>query len=75
MSIIDVEAIRAEVLRKHNLALGRDDPIFATVILHEMVLGAFLERAEAASLEHERRAAGLMTQGAAQIGGDGVELD
>lgn len=62
MSMIDVEAIRAEVLRKHNLALGRDDPIFATVTLHEMVLGAFLERAEAASLEHEKRAAGLMAQ-------------
>lgn len=55
---MDVEALRTEVAKRHGLLLGRDDPIFVAVTLHELVLDDFLRRAQIAAEEVERRASG-----------------
>lgn len=39
---MDIDALRAEVAKRHNVLLGKDDPIFLTVTLNELVLGDFL---------------------------------
>lgn len=38
-----IDAIRAEVARRHNVLLGRDDPIFVTVTVNELVLSHYIE--------------------------------
>ncbi len=48
-----IDSIRAEVARRHNVLLGRDDPIFVTVTVNELVLAHYVDlvatRAEAAT--------------------------
>jgi hypothetical protein len=44
---LDREAIIAEVARRHGILLGPDDPILATVAIHEVVLGAYIRQVEA----------------------------
>jgi hypothetical protein len=41
---MDVDTLRDMVARKHNVVLGKDDPIFITVTLNELVLEAYLAR-------------------------------
>ncbi len=41
--IIDFEEIRKQVSIKHNVLLGKDDPILTTVTINEMVLGRYVE--------------------------------
>lgn len=38
-----IEAIRAEVVKRHNVLLNRDDPIFVTVTCNEMVLAHYAD--------------------------------
>ena len=59
---IDMDALRLEVMKRHNLLLGPNDPIFAAITLNELVLSAFLDRAGQASENWERRGAALMAQ-------------
>jgi hypothetical protein len=44
---LDREAIIAEVARRHGILLGPEDPILATVAIHEVVLGAYIRQVEA----------------------------
>lgn len=64
---LDIETLRVEVARRHNLLLGKDDPILAAVTLNELVLEHFLERAESAAADLERRGAQLMAQEVAAV--------
>ena len=59
---LDFDALRAEVAKRHNLLLGKEDPILAVVTLNELVLEHFIERAEEAAADLERRGAQLMAQ-------------
>lgn len=38
-----IDALRAEIAKRHNVLLNRDDPIFVTVALHEMVLAHYAD--------------------------------
>ncbi|MBN8477342.1 MAG: hypothetical protein J0L91_00070 [Burkholderiales bacterium] len=60
--MLDIEQLRAEVLKRHNVAIGRDDPILMTVTLNELVLGEFFRRIDEAAAAAERRGASEMTQ-------------
>lgn len=42
---IDLDAIRAEIFKRHHLAIPPDDPILVSVALNEMVLNRYLEEA------------------------------
>ena len=44
---LDREAIITEVARRHGILLGPEDPILATVAIHEVVLGAYIRQVEA----------------------------
>jgi hypothetical protein len=44
---LDREAIIAEVARRHGILLGPEDPILATVAIHEVVLGEYIRQVEA----------------------------
>lgn len=55
---MDVETLRAEIAKRHGTLLGREDPIFVTVTLNELVIEDFFRRAQVAAEEVERRAAG-----------------
>lgn len=41
---MDVDALRAEVAKRHNVLLDKADPIFITVALNELVLEHYLGR-------------------------------
>ena len=41
---MDVDSLRAQVARKHNVMLSTDDPIFVAVTLNELVLEELLSR-------------------------------
>lgn len=41
--MIDFDAIRSEVAIRHNLLLGKDDPILATITLNELVFARYLD--------------------------------
>src|SRR5471030_2073050 len=57
---LDIEALRAEVLQRHNIALPPDDPIFVTVVLNERVLSWYIDQVHQL-LETERDAAAAGT--------------
>jgi hypothetical protein len=44
---MDVDTLRGLIARKHDIVLGKDDPIFLTVTLNELVLEDFLTRMKA----------------------------
>jgi hypothetical protein len=44
---MDVDTLRGLIARKHDVVLGKDDPIFLTVTLNELVLEEFLTRMKA----------------------------
>lgn len=64
---LDFEALRLEVAKRHNLLLDKSDPILAAVTLNELVLASFLDRAETAAGEWEKRGAALMAQQVATV--------
>lgn len=64
---IDIDLLRAEVLKRHNFALGKDDPILVTVTLNELVLAGMLDRIRETSDDLERRGAGQMAQEVAAV--------
>lgn len=41
--MVDFDAIRKQIAIKHNVLLGKDDPILVTVTVNEMVLDRYLE--------------------------------
>jgi len=43
--MIDIDEIRKQVAIKHNVILGKDDPILVTVIINEIVLTRYLDLA------------------------------
>jgi hypothetical protein len=43
---LDREAIIAEVARRHGILLSPEDPILATVAIHEVVLGEYIRQIE-----------------------------
>jgi F0F1-type ATP synthase membrane subunit b/b' len=45
---LDREAIIAEVARRHGILLGPEDPILATVAIHEVVFSAYIRQVEEA---------------------------
>lgn len=48
---MDFDDLRAQVARRHNIVLGKDDPIFVAVTLNELVLQEFLSRMKATADE------------------------
>jgi len=42
-SILDFDEIRKEVAIRHNVLLGKDDPILVTVTINELVLERYLD--------------------------------
>jgi len=82
---VDVDALRAAVAKKHNVILGRDDPILLTVHLNELLLAEVLTNMRSiatesrnesiAAVSHQvevaKRAAGtLITQTAGYVAGE-----
>jgi len=57
---IDIEALRAAVLRECDIALAPNDPIFACVALNEIVLARYVRQIEVA-MEAERNNASAAT--------------
>ncbi|MGC3480185.1 conjugal transfer protein TraM [Pseudomonas aeruginosa] len=43
--MIDIDEIRKQVAIKHNVLIGKDDPILVTVTINEMVLSRYLDLA------------------------------
>lgn len=43
---LSVDALIGEVAKRHNLLLGKNDPILATVTLNELVVAAYVARIE-----------------------------
>jgi hypothetical protein len=39
---MDIDTLRAQVARRHNILLANDDPIFVAVTLNELVLAEYL---------------------------------
>jgi hypothetical protein len=48
---MDIEALRAAVVKKHNVLLGKDDPIFISVHLNELVLAEVLANMKSIATE------------------------
>jgi hypothetical protein len=71
---IEVEALQMEVAKRHGTMLSKDDPIFMTVTLNELVLDSFLQRSLANSEELERRGAALMAQEVATVKGTAEKM-
>jgi len=44
---IEIERLIGEVAKRHNALLGRDDPIFMTITLNELIITRALERVQA----------------------------
>lgn len=51
---VDFETIRKDIAIKHNVLLGKDDPILVTVSLNEMVLSHYLDLLSEVYSEHSR---------------------
>ena len=62
MAHIDMDEIRKLVAIKHNVLLGKDDPILVTVTLNELVLDHYLELAGKRGEEAERLFAVALAQ-------------
>ena len=41
--VIDVSELIGEVAKRHGIALGKDDPAFAIVTIHRLVLEKFVD--------------------------------
>lgn len=41
--MIDIDELRKTVAAKHNVLIDRDDPIFVTVTLHDLILSRYVE--------------------------------
>jgi hypothetical protein len=82
---VDIDALRAAVAKKHNVILGRDDPILLTVFLNELLLAEVLANVKSiatesrndsiAAVAHQvevakRAAATLITQTAGYVAGE-----
>jgi hypothetical protein len=48
---MDVDTLRGLIARKHNVMLGRDDPIFLAITLNELVLEDLVNRMKASADE------------------------
>ena len=48
---MDIDALRAAVAKKHNVILGRDDPILLTVFLSEFLLAEMLANVKSIATE------------------------
>jgi hypothetical protein len=48
---VDIETLRAAVVKKHNVMLGKDDPIFISVHLNELVLAEVLANMKSIATE------------------------
>ena len=48
---MDIDALRAAVAKKHNVILGRDDPILLTVFLNELLLAEVLANVKSIATE------------------------
>jgi ABC-type phosphate/phosphonate transport system ATPase subunit len=48
---LDIEALRAAVVKKHNVMLGKDDPILITVHLNELLLAEVLANMKSIATE------------------------
>lgn len=59
---MDIDALRAEVAKRHNVLLGKDDPIFVTLTLNELVLADFLASAQRIIDEAMNQSSALATQ-------------
>jgi Zn-dependent oligopeptidase len=57
---IEIEALRAAVLRECDIALSSTDPIFACVALNEIMLARYIRQVEIA-IETERNSASAAT--------------
>jgi ABC-type multidrug transport system fused ATPase/permease subunit len=61
-SIMDYDKLRAEVGLRHNVMLGKDDPILVTVTIHEMVLSRYVEELEKQGVETQKAIAIALQQ-------------
>jgi hypothetical protein len=48
---VDIESLRAAVVKKHNVMLSRDDPIFITVHLNDLLLADVLANMKSIATE------------------------
>jgi hypothetical protein len=52
--MIDVDEIRKEVALRHNVLLGKNDPILVTITLNELVLDRYIALADGQRLEQQK---------------------
>ncbi len=52
--MIDFDELRKMVAIRHNVLLGKDDPILVTVTLHDIVLGRYVEVLTAQNEGHQK---------------------
>ncbi|OHV78272.1 conjugal transfer protein TraM [Rhizobium sp. LCM 4573] len=52
--MIDFDELRKEVAIRHNVLIGKDDPILVTVTVNEMVVGRLVDRVSEQYDEHSR---------------------
>ncbi|WP_277594462.1 hypothetical protein [Pseudomonas chlororaphis] len=60
---LDVQRLIGEVAKRHNLLIGHNDPILATLTLNELILGEYLEHVNALLVEaQDQVSAGVAQQ-------------
>lgn len=52
---MDIETLIQTVAKKHQLLLDKDDPIFVTVTLNELMLGQYLEQLQTALAQSQAK--------------------
>lgn len=74
MSLIDYDELRKEIAIKHNVLLGKDDPILVTVTLNDLVIGRYVENLNAANEEQQRLLAAALAEHVEQAKGAGSRV-
>lgn len=69
-----IDALRAEVARRHNLLLDPSDPVLVTVTLCELTLASYIQAAEAAAERAERSSAARVTAEVIRIKSDAERM-
>ncbi len=61
-TVLDIEALRAELATRHQALVGANDPIFLAVALNELVLNRYLERVNELNAAARTEAAVALTR-------------
>ncbi len=52
--MIDLDELRSTVALKHNVLLGKDDPILVTVTMHELIMARYIQILTEAYAQHQK---------------------